>query len=560
MRITGRKEVSYEKKQRNRRWFSLLLGICLLVSMQLSAFAESQSAEGIPEAVTTGSGQLQEQSGKAEEQSAGNGQIQAEERSAGNGQIQAEERSAGNGQIQAEERSAGNGQIQAEEQTAENRQTMAEQQERAVSGKIEAKVYLRYSNEVPSAINNAFAMGEFGPSGNDKPYFTVTVDLDELNKKVNSYSYWQDYGRGNWVEYIYYSIDSDARWNQQNTRLESVTKLWREAITSAMSAADQAKFTNVFGENMFVGYVLKREGSGWHIDGVLAEDPPVYVVELYDAENNGLFAISSNDTKLPGVTYREFKRKAEEILGGQNYQYEEENDHIIMTYQKDGVTYQTEIVPKSDGADASYVKNYHVYPAQGKFAYRTVTADTYYLCRLKMTTRQVGTDLWIEKKVAGGAADPKEHFTFVLTKTSLAGTSYSVSYEGIAENDGAGHQETLTFDGNGVARLSLKNGEKARILQMPSGDVQIKEENGDYVTKVTVNGISEKYSDASGIKIQLSSEKTELVFTNQLDAQPPTGAELLSVPYWLMGGTALAGLLGSRITGKRRKDRKKKFF
>lgn len=88
---------------------------------------------------------------------------------------------------------------------------MAEQQERAVSGKIEAKVYLRYSNEVPSAINNAFAMGEFGPSGNDKPYFTVTVDLDELNKKVNSYSYWQDYGRGNWVEYIYYSIDSDSK-------------------------------------------------------------------------------------------------------------------------------------------------------------------------------------------------------------------------------------------------------------------------------------------------------------------------------------------------------------
>ena len=90
--------------------------------MQLSAFAESQSAEGIPEAVTTGSGQLQEQSGKAEEQSAGNGQIQAEEQSAGNGQIQAEERSAGNGQTQAEERSAANGQTQAEEQTAENRQ------------------------------------------------------------------------------------------------------------------------------------------------------------------------------------------------------------------------------------------------------------------------------------------------------------------------------------------------------------------------------------------------------------------------------------------------------
>ena len=541
MWITERKEVSNEKKQRNRRWFSLLLGICLLVSMQLSAFAESQSAEGIPEAVTSGSGQLQEQSGKTEERSAGNGQTQ-EEQTAENKQTMTEERSASNEQIKNEEQKEKNGQETTEDQSVAEKSAAdrSEQQERAASGKIEAKVYLRYSNEVPSAINNAFAMGEFGPSGNDKPYFTVTVDLDELNKKVNAYSYWHDYGRGNWVEYIYYSIDSDTRWNQQNTRLESVTKLWREAITSAMSAADQAKFTNVFGENMFVGYVLKREGSGWHIDG--------------------LFAISSNDTKLPGVTYREFKRKAEEILGGQKYQYEEANDHITVTYQKDGATYQTEIVPKSDGADASYAKNYHVYPAQGKFAYRTVTADTYYLCRLKMTTRQVSTDLCIEKKVAGGAADPKEHFTFVLTKASLAGTSYSVSYEGITENDGAQHQETLTFDGNGVASLSLKNGEKARILQMPSGDVQIKEENGDYVTKVTVNGISEKYNDASGIIIRLSGEKTELVFTNQLDAQPPTGAELLSMPYWLMGGTALAGLLGSRITGRRRKDRKKKFF
>lgn len=574
MRITGRKEVSYEKKQRNRRWFSLLLGICLLVSMQLSAFAESQSAEGIPEAVTTGSGQLQEQSGKTEERSAGNGQTQAEERSAGNGQTQAEEQTAENRQTMVEQQSASNEQIKNEEQKEKNGQETtedqsvaeksvadtSEQQERAASGKAEAKVYLRYSNEVPPAINNGFDKEEFGPSGNDKPYFTVTVDLDELNKKVNSYSYWYDDGRGNRTEYIYYSIDSDARWNQQNTRLESAAKLWREAITSAMSVADQAKFTSKFGENMFVGYVLKQESSGWHIDGVLAEDPPVYVVELYDAENNGLFAISSNDTKLPGVTYQEFKRKAEEILGGQNYQYKEANDHITVTYQKDGATYQTEIVPKSDGADVSYAKNYHVYPAQGKFAYRTVTADTYYLCRLKMTTRQVGTDLCIEKKVAGGAADPKEHFTFVLTKASLAGTSYSVSYEGIAENDGAGHPERLTFDGNGVARLSLKNGEKARILQMPSGDVQIKEENGNYVTKVTVNGISEKYSDASGIKIQLSGEKTELVFTNQLNAQPPTGAELLSMPYWLMGGTALAGILGSRFTGRRRESRRKKLF
>ena len=46
-----------------------------------------------------------------------------------------------------------------------------------------------------------------------------------------------------------------------------------------MSSTDQKKFENVFGSNMFVGYVLKRENDGWHIDGILKKDQPVYVVD-----------------------------------------------------------------------------------------------------------------------------------------------------------------------------------------------------------------------------------------------------------------------------------------
>ena len=51
------------------------------------------------------------------------------------------------------------------------------------TGKITAKIYLRYSNAIPKDINQDFGMDEFGPSGNNTPYFTVTVDLDQLNKK-----------------------------------------------------------------------------------------------------------------------------------------------------------------------------------------------------------------------------------------------------------------------------------------------------------------------------------------------------------------------------------------
>ena len=50
------------------------------------------------------------------------------------------------------------------------------------TGKITAKIYLRYSNAIPQDINQDFGMDEFGPSGNNTPYFTVTVDLDQLNK------------------------------------------------------------------------------------------------------------------------------------------------------------------------------------------------------------------------------------------------------------------------------------------------------------------------------------------------------------------------------------------
>lgn len=62
------------------------------------------------------------------------------------------------------------------------------------TGKITAKVYLRYSNAIPEKINQAFTAGEFGPSGNNTPYFTVTVNLDQLNKKpvktyVNTVAY-----------------------------------------------------------------------------------------------------------------------------------------------------------------------------------------------------------------------------------------------------------------------------------------------------------------------------------------------------------------------------------
>ena len=384
------------------------------------------------------------------------------------------------------------------------------------TGKITAKVYLRYSNAIPKDINQDFGMDEFGPSGNNTPYFTVTVDLDQLNKKPVK-TYVKDYDR-TW--YIYYSIDSDESWNPGTPldsagRVQNATNLWEQAILPDMSNADQKKFENVFGSNMFVGYVLKRENDGWHIDGILKKDPPVYVVELYDQNDQALFAISSNDQKLPGVTYADFKTKVEEALGGTNYQYLiEEKDRIVLNYDKDGRIWRVTITPKTDGADKDYAGIYHVDPTNNKFSYRTVSRNTYYLSRMKIKVEDVTpVNLTISKIIKGSAANPAEHFTFTLTASRLAGKTFDVIYNG-TQNCSEAHASNITFDQSGNASVVLKN--------------------GDYWATVTVNGADERYDQENGILLNIDNTNVTAAFTNQMEQQPVTGIVMMTFPYVLI--------------------------
>lgn len=418
--------------------------------------------------------------------------------------------------------------------------TMQDEQDIAVqantypaTGKITAKVYLRYSNAIPEKINQAFTAGEFGPSGNNTPYFTVTVNLDQLNKNPVK-TYVKNYGQ-TW--YIYYSIDSDESWNPGDkadaaNRVQNATNLWEQAILQAMSSTDQKKFENVFGSNMFVGYVLKRENDGWHIDGILKKDPPVYVVELYDQNDQALFAISSNEQKLPGVTYTDFKTKVEEALGGTNYQYlTEEKDRIVLNYDKDGRIWRVTITPKIDGADKDYAGIYHVDPTNNKFSYRTVSRNTYYLSRMKIKVEDVTpVNLTISKIIKGSAANPAEHFTFTLTASRLAGKTFDVIYNG-TQNCSQTHASQIIFDQSGNASVVLKNGESATIQQITSGDVRIKEESGDYWASVTVNGADERYDQENGLLLNIDNTNVTAAFTNQMEQQPVTGIAMMTFPY-----------------------------
>ena len=192
------------------------------------------------------------------------------------------------------------------------------------------------------------------------------------------------------------------------------------------------------------------------------------------------------------------------------------------------------ITPKTDGADKDYAGIYHMDPANNKFSYRTVSRNTYYLSRMKIKVEDVTpVNLTISKTVKGSAANPSEHFAFVLTASRLAGKTFDVIYNG-TQNCSQTHASQIIFDQSGNASVVLKNGESATIQQITSGDVRIKEESGDYWASVAVNGADERYDQEDGLLLNIDNTNVTAAFTNQMEQQPVTGIAMMTFPYVLI--------------------------
>ncbi len=400
-------------------------------------------------------------------------------------------------------------------------------------GTVEAKVYLRYSNELPAIINGDDEAAGYGPSGNNTPYITVTVDLDQVNQKSDCYRKNYDY----YTTWYYYSIESDDRY--VNGSKESALLYWNQVIYPAIEEDDRTELDRIFGgEGKYIGYVLKKENDGWHIDGVLADDPPNYVVELYDDSASGkpcLFAISDNDRNRPGVSYQTFKNQLETTLGGTNYRYvTEQTDRILVEYQKDGCTYQTEITPRNWYS--------HIYPSYHRFGYQTITQNIYYLCQLKMETSMISGNLTISKEVTGSAKNLNEHFRFTLTGTGMDG-AYEAVYAGTDSSCGVQHNDTVQFT-NGQAELDLKHGESVQIKNLPLNQrIQIEEQPGDYTSQVEVTAGGKTVS-ASAVEIVIDGTGQTAAFKNTQTIPVPTGLFQGRNPYFLMLALAVIGIMG----------------
>lgn len=421
---------------------------------------------------------------------------------------------------------------------------------------IEAKVYLRYSNEVPTNINAADIAANYGPAGDDTPYITVTVDLDKVEEKLADYNAAH---QNNQVSlfvnddgFKYYSIDSTSnKISDTKDRLDAAKDFYKKVIYPAIKQDDQAALDAIFGgEGAYIGYVLKIESYDWHIDGVLTNDPPVHVVELYDADNNNKprFAISGANGQE--VTLEQFETQVAKTLDVDkgNCTFDVANDKITVTYaDKDSNIVEVVITPFTGD---QYNSKYGINVSGDAFDYREVTKDVFYLCRLQMTKPEVTTGaLTLSKTVTGGAANPDEHFVFTLENSSLAGKEYSATYAGVDSSD-TRHGSSVAFNNLGNATVSLKHGETVTILGLPDTEITITEvvstapNPNNYGISATVDSKEATVGgdDENQVTANITAGKTtDVAFTNKLDPPSQTGISMDDLPFIIIGACVLAG-------------------
>ena len=134
--------------------------------------------------------------------------------------------------------------------------------------------YLRgnYDDPFPPTYAGAMDIGEFGPSGDNIPFATITVDLNKLKNEYSDVAVYQVGQNGNEYHFIP-STNSPSK--------EDAEKFWA-AVEDCMTEESKKQYQASGLADLFVGYVLKRMNQGEaHCDGYLQAVPPVYSVELY---------------------------------------------------------------------------------------------------------------------------------------------------------------------------------------------------------------------------------------------------------------------------------------
>lgn len=174
------------------------------------------------------------------------------------------------------------------------------------------------------------------------------------------------------------------------------------------------------------------------------------------------------------------------------------------------------------------------------------------------------TGLVISKTVSGGAANPNEHFAFEIKGGDALKerTVKATMNTGCSEHSNEIVNGELKFDGNGVARITLKHGETLTLEGLKEGDVSITETRGQYTLtakvddkEATLKGDNE---NVLGVKL-VRGNQTKAEMTNSLGSQPILGVDVDNMPYIMIGAAVVICAAGAIFIARRNRRRHSDF-
>lgn len=175
------------------------------------------------------------------------------------------------------------------------------------------------------------------------------------------------------------------------------------------------------------------------------------------------------------------------------------------------------------------------------------------------------TVLVISKTVSGGSANPNEHFTFEIKGDALKEREVDAAINTeCSEHSNEIVNGKLTFDANGVAKITLKHGEKLTLDGLKAGNVSITETNkGAYTLtakvdneKADITGEGQNVLD----KVELVSGKTKTAeMNNNFGSQPILGVDVDNMPYIMIGAAVVICAAGAIFIARRNRRRHSDF-
>ena len=318
---------------------------------------------------------------------------------------------------------------------------------------------------------------------------------------------------------------------------------YTDATYTTKANVDFVNFTNLY--NSTGRAVLKAQKQYYSMAGELLPLAPKQftfkLTNITDPAHPVVIDSTAGNDGAGNVTFSQMVYSlAQDLSDGQQsktYTYcMEENigNDAAIEYSTQKYYAQVTLVDDGDGSLAVTTKYY----SDAACTQEIPSADAVF----RNTNKKLST-LTVSKTVQGNLGSKDKDFSFTLTMADMAGKTVEYSLDG-------GTRQNVSFDADGKTTFTLHHGQRIAFY-LVGGPYTVEETTNDgYTVTYQIDGATPvEGSTASGA---INGTPSNVAFTNELEATPPTGIHD-SIAFALICLGAAVGLMAVVCLGRGRK-------